>query len=1086
MNLKIISAGAGSGKTYRLTLEMAKLLMPQADGKPAAVRASGILATTFTNKAAAELKERVRVRLLEEGLSQEADELGNAMIGTVHSIGVQLLKRFAFEAGVSPDVDIIAEEDHQTIFNQSLSTILTEERVQAMEQLSELLGFRKNLMYAKDWRRDLSIITDIARANNMSLEVLERSKAYSIDGFIGLLPPVSNKSAEAFLERLKYLLEQTIVDVEETQDGTKAKETLQGSLRKVNKDLRLRGKLYWHEWLGIAKACEKAPKKCREAVEDLREFALTHDTHPDFHEDLQRYISLSFDLAMEALKEYEAYKKSRGLIDYTDMEVMILKLLENPMVTEVLADELDLLLVDEFQDTNPIQLKIFLQLSELAKQSIWVGDPKQSIYGFRGAAPELMKAVMDSAAENTEVLEYSWRSRSDLVNMVNGLFVEAFNTMPSDRVALQVPEHFQKSKEDPLLSQALRHWVINYTEGNKVPGKPWLEKAIAKATAELLEQGLYVRDKNGDGGVRPLQAGDIAILCRSNSACQEIAAQLHTQGLKASISRSGLLETPEACLIHACLKFILNEQDSLSIAEIMLLMEKLPIEKIVEKRLEFIEEHREAAKYKLWGEEHDPIKELTDLRYEVQEMSATEIMNLLLEKLDIRRVAAAWGDAQQRFDNIDALRAMALQYEENCNRLHNAATLGGFLLWLDELSRNNRDEQGSGVDRHAVNVLTYHKSKGLEWPVVICFDLANNLRENVFDVRIVSETAEIDLKDPLAGRLLCFWVNPYGDLVNNTALMTAIDIHPDRQKIKQAALDEEARLMYVGLTRARDYLILPVVPQHRSNNYGTDWLNRVFHHGQKEIPSIDPLSPVCLWSWEGYEIPVVTNVWEFAKEIEGIGEKAAEEIEYLEKYSGEKPHSSEHPESPDDLFQQLQVATKSPLEYCKPLLLPEDEEIDLPDLNKVLHLFLRSDRPSYSLSLRESSANHLLHQFRMEGWLNSINLLNISNRFHKQLKSLFLDFVLQNGVLFKYKQENRFFKGSLDYLLTRPDGERILINDVPLALEEFKKRAKKKEEFGAFLYAAAQALQAQNPMDGGFQYWLHFPLEGRLLAISVK
>ena len=119
MNLKIISAGAGSGKTYSLTQKMAKLLMPSEDGSPSQIRASGILATTFTNKAAAELKERVRVKLLEEGLTEAADELGRAMIGTVHAVGVQMLKRFAFEAGVSPNVDIIAEEDQKTIFNQS-------------------------------------------------------------------------------------------------------------------------------------------------------------------------------------------------------------------------------------------------------------------------------------------------------------------------------------------------------------------------------------------------------------------------------------------------------------------------------------------------------------------------------------------------------------------------------------------------------------------------------------------------------------------------------------------------------------------------------------------------------------------------------------------------------------------------------------------------------------------------------------------------------------------------------------------------------------------------------------------------------
>ncbi|MCB0624313.1 MAG: UvrD-helicase domain-containing protein, partial [Saprospiraceae bacterium] len=104
MSFRIISAGAGSGKTYRLTSEMVELLKGD-------VRAAGIIATTFTKKAAAELQERVRVRLLEAGLRQQANELNHALIGTVHGLGVKLLQRFAYEAGVSPEVSIIADED---------------------------------------------------------------------------------------------------------------------------------------------------------------------------------------------------------------------------------------------------------------------------------------------------------------------------------------------------------------------------------------------------------------------------------------------------------------------------------------------------------------------------------------------------------------------------------------------------------------------------------------------------------------------------------------------------------------------------------------------------------------------------------------------------------------------------------------------------------------------------------------------------------------------------------------------------------------------------------------------------------------
>ena len=186
MSFKIISAGAGSGKTYRLTQEMVTLLQKD-------VRPSGIIATTFTNKAAAELQERVRVKLLEEGMVDAANELTNALIGTVHGLGVKLLKRFAFEAGVSPDVSIMADEDRQLIFNNALSTVLTSERIGEMEQLGDRLGLNKRDRV--DWRSKVREITDLARGNDFSIEILEQSKQKSIEQLLAFLDPADSRSA---------------------------------------------------------------------------------------------------------------------------------------------------------------------------------------------------------------------------------------------------------------------------------------------------------------------------------------------------------------------------------------------------------------------------------------------------------------------------------------------------------------------------------------------------------------------------------------------------------------------------------------------------------------------------------------------------------------------------------------------------------------------------------------------------------------------------------------------------------------------------------------------------------------------------
>ncbi len=826
MDLKIISAGAGSGKTHTLTEKMAALLSPK-DGQAAAVRASGIIATTFTNKAAAELKERVRIKLLEKDLTTQADELGNAMIGTVHAIGVQLLKRFAFEAGVSPEVDIVADTDQQSIFNRSLANVISLERIQEIEVLGEKLGFNKSAQNRRDWRRDLKQLTDLARSNNFGLETLEESKRYSIDSFFGLLPAPSEKSGQYFNSELQRLLQQTINDVEENDDSTKAKNTLLSKLRGMHNHLKSRGDLNWYDWASITKL--KPPKKCREDVEELQAFAATHIEHPDFHAHIENYVTLLFDTAIAVLTEYEDYKKVRGLIDYIDMEVLILKLLDNDFVQEVLRNEIDLLLVDEFQDTNPIQLEIFLRLSDIANQSIWVGDPKQSIYGFRGAAPDLMKAVVNSTKE-IENLPNSWRSREDLVNFSNGLFTKAFEgQIDPNHIALETAPRFVKEKEATALGTANQHWHFEY-EGNRMPGSPWMEQCIANRIGEILEENWQVRIK-GSNDLRPLEAGDIAVLCRSNHLCQTMATALNKEGLKASISREGLLQTAEASLLTACLRYILNKHDALAIAEILLLTQEKSIEEIISNRLGYLETLEKATREgkEAWGHENKDILELQILRYKSRELSTTEIVNSVIEQLDLRRKIAAWGNEQQRLDNIDALRKLALDYEAACQRLHTAATLGGFLLWLQALAKEGLDEQGKGAGKDAVNVLTYHKSKGLEWPVVICHSLTDNLRENIWGFRIVRTTDEpIDIKRPLADRVLCYWINPYADQKQKTILEETVNEHPDRIQAKQEALAEEARLMYVGITRARDYLIFPTAPKKP-----TKWLNRVFHKGDE-------------------------------------------------------------------------------------------------------------------------------------------------------------------------------------------------------------------------------------------------------------
>ncbi|MCB0582469.1 MAG: UvrD-helicase domain-containing protein, partial [Phaeodactylibacter sp.] len=822
MNLRIISAGAGSGKTYRLTSEMVALLEK-------GVRASGVIATTFTKKAAAELQERVRVRLLEEGLSEQADQLANALIGTVHGLGVRLLQRFAYEAGVSPEVSIIADEDQQILFNLSLSTVLTGERVEKMEYLSDRLGLNKRERY--DWRREVKRVTDIARANDFSLDALQLSKLRSFESFQEFLGQPDKDKPEGYFEhQLDQLMGETIARLESNADETKKTREAANLLKAFQRTLGLRQYLYWHEWAKISKLDVGA--KSRDDVSELLEFAASHHRHPEFQEDIRDFIYNIFEIAIAAIQEYDEYKKRRGLIDYTDMEVLVNRLLDKPTVSAVLAQELELLMVDEFQDTSPIQLEIFLKLSKLAQFSVWVGDPKQSIYGFRGAAPELMQAIIRKVGgvKPEDIQEYSWRSREDIVHAVNALFTKAFSELPPEQVALKAKRakkpndnSLNKAPEPIEMEDALMHWHFVYDGEGRLPGRPWMESSIATSLKKMLDKPTYVIPK-GAGEPRIAVPGDVAILCRSNAECQIVAEALHRAGLRAAISRSGLLATAEAKLILACLKYLLNQYDSLSVAEILLLASGQPIEEIIESRLEYIENaDNSKGRNGQWAGDDTFILAIDQLREQTIELSSAEILNLLLEEMDLRRIVASWGNQQQRLDNVDVMRKLALQYEEACNRLHSAASLGGFLLWLGELENNEADLQGSGEGPDAVNVLTYHKSKGLEWPVVICHSLEGNLRAEVWGVDIIQESDEVDLNNILGNRWLRYWANPYADQIRNTVLDEKLSESEAHRRAREAALQEEARLLYVGLTRARDYLIFP------SRARPTKWLNRVWH-----------------------------------------------------------------------------------------------------------------------------------------------------------------------------------------------------------------------------------------------------------------
>jgi ATP-dependent exoDNAse (exonuclease V) beta subunit len=908
--IELISAGAGSGKTYTLTQRLVELLK-------GGVKARHIIATTFTQKAAAELQERVRIGLLEAGMTEAANELGDALIGTVHSIGVRLLQRFAFEVGMSPLVEIIADGDEQRLFNESLAQVLTDERIEEMNLLSDRLGFTKRNLGAApyDWRRLIREVTNIARINNFSEEVLQRSKAYSIQSFFELLPHVSSRQGLQWQNQLIAQIEQTIEALENNeQDETKTTRDSIEALRQAINQYKWRGGLYWFEYVKLSKL--KVAVKSKDLFEPLRETLMEHDQLEAFHQDNRRLIELVFDITIDALREFEQYKTKRGLIDYTDMETGVSKLLRSPSVRHTLAQELDLLMVDEFQDTSPIQLDIFIQLSMLAKKSIWVGDPKQSIYGFRGAEPALMQAVIDSSGgiQPENILKNSWRSRPDLVHLSNAIFTKAFSDTPREQVVL---EPVCKEAPEEKHPTAFRHWHFQSEEDERrPPGQPWMDLCIANSIRKLIEEELPVWNKKRTK-TRQIQPGDIGILCKTNKDCQRISEALHQAGIKAAMARPGLLETPEIRLITACLKYVLTPSDKLSLAEISLISGDIRLEEFVQRQM------NPDATPDLGIELGRQIRER---RTSLIELSPSEILNQFLSQLDLRNIVAGLGAATQRLDNIEQIRKLALEYESACQRLHTAASLSGFLLWLSSQAENELDLQGSGEDEDTVRVMTYHKSKGLEFPLTICHNMDARLRENIWGVNLISETDKPDLNHILDNRLIRLWSNPYSDQLRNTRLEEALHQTDAWATSVEQARNEEARLLYVGLTRARDYLIIP------STKLGTPWLNRVFS-GDAAAATLEPDQGDHPFFYNNKPLPCQQEVMYFPKNFEAF---PLDEKPFRVEETNANPGQQQTPL----LLDVFRNSASGPQTMDKTLYGPEySDETGLPVLLKILPVF---------------------------------------------------------------------------------------------------------------------------------------------------
>ncbi len=801
--VRLIGASAGSGKTYRLTQEVTHAVSPAAQG---AIELEGLVAVTYTRKAQAELEARIRRALLESGAFERAKQLPLAYLGTVHSIGLRLIQEFALDAGLSPAVDVIPGNEGRRL----LQATLEQELEPALRQRLQELSFELQLNWdhrtsRNDWVTPVDDIMTLARGNRIRPEQLPAMASRSSEGLLAILPVAAADGSEleqALASEIESALARLSTLGDETKKTADVVEQLRAGLRELQ-----RGRLNWSSWARLSRL--EPAKRAQPYVEPVTAASAAYLGHPRLRAQLVELTELVFEAARVGLLTYAKWKAERGLVDYVDMIDRALDVLALPSVERELRGRLRLLVVDEFQDTSPIQLALFARLHAILRRSVWVGDRKQCIFEYAGADPALMDAVtrwVNTNGGDQETLELNRRSRPELVQFNTALFSAA------------LVEHGYSHQE--LQATAFRP---SLAELSAVPplGLWWLEgkeqaAALAAGVARLLGDGSTRVSDRVTQQVRCVRPGDIAVLVYSNAEAERLSYALKEHGILSVLPRVGLLTTPEGTLVAAALSYLVDARDTLASAELDALtgFDGLTAHEWLGARIRAVSTPIEGTpSVSGWR------ALLESLRRELPVLSPAEAVDRVLGVLDVCALAIAWPDPQQRLGNLEALRALAAAYERRCAYQREAASLAGLLRYFEETQQviRQRDEERATDEQHvgygdgAVVISTFHKAKGLEWPVVIVASLNRERKRDAFDVTPESDSKSFDASEPLADRWIRYWPWPLSPTQRGSGpLAERAEASEAGRAIAEREHRERVRLLYVAFTRARDHLVLAV------------------------------------------------------------------------------------------------------------------------------------------------------------------------------------------------------------------------------------------------------------------------------------
>ncbi len=782
-NITYISAGAGSGKTTRIIKELVTALQK--------IRPSEVMMTTFTRAAAQEMQERAKKELLELGKINEANEMGAATIGTIHSVCLRFIQKYWYLIGISPDCQQMDENDFNSYVDQSLFEKVSTEDMVNFEKWRKVLDWKKfdGKPYVAYWRDWLRIMVNKARYYHIDDLELSRIKSINEINAVFNRHPFDEKKCKRCLTDLQTAME----NVQDTARTANTNRERRDYLAKYN-PLIEHGKIEINPIAAI-----------QEEYDALKTEATKVVFSNEYRDATIAIVDKLFKILTIWRKEYQKYKNTKKMLDFNDMEVLFLELLKTPEVQAEIG-KYQLVLVDEFQDCNPMQIDIFKRISDLVPRSIWVGDPKQAIYGFRGTDTALVKEVSDQIIHDKngcirDSLEISYRSREELVKYVNneflGIFSKAPFTLPEKEIELKVGRTY--AIENPPLP--LQSWTVR-KKGNGVDFT-----ALAHNIRDLVELGDTNVEPKGQSK-RLAQYGDIAILVRKNGTVAKITKALRDFSVPffATEDNDKDAQPIEQKLLMALAQYKLSPKYRPHLrADILHLLKSVPTQDLLDDYFANISVTLDEKKKRQyngrdeWKKDDDLIKCIEQIISDCYVNGLYDTLTTLVDRLRIYDLVAMWGDSEIRRSNISRTLRLAEDFDHHCEILNiSDPTFAQYAEYMAEAQAKTELDLNSP----SVKVLTMHKSKGLEWPIVIYYDGDNDFAE---DEKIV-EREFFGIREQRNDDDT-YWLRVFPCITDNSTAYQYLYDEDYFSESKQRIEADETRLRYVAFTRARDILI---------------------------------------------------------------------------------------------------------------------------------------------------------------------------------------------------------------------------------------------------------------------------------------